>query len=316
MAILPLEPEGRALLGILAHALGQPEEERVLTLSPGELGLTAASPGAASVAFASLDVPAREATRLAGNYRPQPPPRGELGDVELKREKGGLVLAIPAGRVQMEEIGGDPIDPGWIWPAEPAALEAVVRRDALLEALPRGEGEIRYVAADKQLALVAGRDERRLALANRPRRRKEIAAAVDFDELRLAVAGAGDRVTLGLGDRRPLTVESTPLRAVLVRTAARWRPVEAIREAGRADAARTKEPKRRQVADRGGQRERDQREEQRKRLEEARRRAAAHLEAAIGEVAGAEAELQQAGAPPANLRKVRERIEKLAADLR
>jgi hypothetical protein len=311
MATLPLEPDGRALLGVLAHALGQPQDERVLSLSAGEAGLTAASPGAASLTFASLDVPAREAARLAGNFRPEPPPGGELGDVDLRRQRSGLVIALPAGTVEMDEIGGEPIDPGWMWPSQAPALEAVVRRDALVEALPSGEGEIRYVAADKQIALVAGRQEKRLPLANRPRRRKEISAAVDFDALRLAVAGAGERVTLGLGERRPLTVESAPLRAVLVRAAARFKPVDAIRAAGRAEKAPVKAAKR-PAARRAAEREEAER---RRKAEEARRRAVERLHAAITEVAGAEEELGQAGGPPAALRKVRERIEKLAADL-
>ena len=111
MTKLPLEPDGRALLGVLAHALGQPAEERVVALAPGEFGLTAASPGAASLTFASLDVGPREAGKLSGNYRPSPPPAGELGDFAIDRQKHALVLKLPAGTVSMEELGGDPIDP-------------------------------------------------------------------------------------------------------------------------------------------------------------------------------------------------------------
>jgi hypothetical protein len=311
VAKLPLEPDGRALLGVLAHALGQPDGERVVALAPGEFGLTAASPGAASLAFASLDVPAREASRLSGNYRPSPPPAGELGDVTLKREKQALVLELPSGKVKMEEIGGDPIDPAWMWPSATPELEAIVRRDALLEALPKGEGELRYVAADKQLACIAGRQEKRLPLANRPRRRKEISSAVDFDELRLAVAGAGERVTLGIGERRPLTVESGPLRGVLVRTAPRWKPVEAIRDAGKADTAA--EAKQREQDEREATKRTEQQRQQA--IAAARRRAAELLESAAQSLADAEQELAEAGEATAAVRKLRQRLEKLAADL-
>jgi hypothetical protein len=311
MAKLPLEPDGRALLGVLAHALGQPAEERVVALAPGEFGLTAASPGAASLTFASLDVGPREAGKLSGNYRPAPPPAGELGDFAIDRRKGGLVLKLPAGTVSMEELGGDPIDPAWMWPSAAPELEAVVRRDALLEALPKGEGELRYVAADKQLACIAGRQDKRLPLANRPRRRKEISAAVDFDELRLAVAGAGERVTLGLGERRPLTVESGPLRAVLVRTAARWKPVEAIKDAGRADPKA--DAKQRRRAEREDQKRREQ--QRREQVAAARGRAAELLGAAAQSIADAESELSEAGEATAALSRVRQRLEKLGSEL-
>jgi len=198
-----------------------------------------------------------------------------------------------------------------MWPSAAPELEAVVRRDALLEALPKGEGELRYVAADKQLACIAGRQDKRLPLANRPRRRKEISAAVDFDELRLAVAGAGERVTLGLGERRPLTVESGPLHAVLVRTAARWKPVEAIKGAGTTD--RRADAKQRRRSEREDQKRRE--EQRREQVASARDRAAELLRGAAQSIADAESELGEAGEATAALSRVRQRLEKLGSEL-
>ena len=69
-----------------------------------------------------------------------------------------------------------------MWPATAPAVEAVVSRDRLLEALPAGEGRITFVGADRQLLVQAGRGEQRVPLKNRTRRRKDIGIAVAFDE--------------------------------------------------------------------------------------------------------------------------------------
>ena len=69
----------------------------------------------------------------------------------------------------LARVAVDPIEVEWIWPAAPVTVSATVSRDALLEALPSGEGRLTYVGADKQLLLEAGRQQRRLPVKNRPR---------------------------------------------------------------------------------------------------------------------------------------------------
>jgi hypothetical protein len=117
----------------------------------------------------------------------------------------------------------------WVWPATAVAVEAVVSRDRLLEALPAGEGRITFVGADRQLLLQAGRGEQRVPLKNRTRRRKDIGTAVAFDELRRLVEAAGADIAIELADLRPLTIVSGNVRGVVVRgVPMRWQGQAAV----------------------------------------------------------------------------------------
>jgi hypothetical protein len=209
----------------------------------------------------------------------------------------------------------------WVWPAATPDVELVVRRDALLEALPDGEGTIRFDGLDKQLVIESAAGERRLALANRPRRRKPVASRVAFGRLRLAVEAHDERVALGLAAGRPLTVESDAVRAVLSPMAPaprgpRTAPAAAKpgRAAGAAAArAGERDARRREAERREAER---QRAEERRHAEEARRgaqaarRAAQALERAVAQLdaaARALADSPLADAAPM-LEELRERV--------
>jgi hypothetical protein len=228
-----------------------------------------ASPGETSLLLARFPAPAVDEA-LTGRYAPALP-LGDVADdgpVTLRRQGARLRLALGRGQVTLERISPVPVAVEWIWPGQAAVVEAVVGRDALLAALPPGEGRITFCGADKQLLLEAGRSERRLPIKNRPRRRNDLGTAVAFDQLRMLVEAAGADVTIGLADLRPLTIESGPVHGMLVRgTPMHWRP--------RAQPLRTPapaSPRRRQTAatTEAKRRRRELEQEQRRLLKAAR----------------------------------------------
>jgi hypothetical protein len=241
----------RAVAAICRHSAAERDGAVSLSQDSGELVI--ASPGETSLLLARFAVPAVDEA-LIGRYAPAQP-AGEAaaeGPVTLRRQGARLGVTIGRDRLALERISPEPVAVEWIWPAQAAVVEAVVARDALLAALSSGEGRITFCGADKQLLLEAGRRERRLPIKNRPRRRNDLGTAVAFDQLRLLVEAAGDDVTIGLADLRPLTIESGPVRGMLVRgTPMRWQPraqppVEAEPSRRRAGAAADRQAARRQ----------------------------------------------------------------------
>jgi hypothetical protein len=213
----------RAVAAVCRHAAAERDGAVSLSEESGELVM--ASPGETSVLIARFAVTDVDEA-LTGRYAPpQPPDALPDGPVTLRRQGARLRVTVGRGQLALEQISPEPVAVEWIWPAQAAVVEAVVARDALLAALPSGEGRITFSGADKQLLLEAGRSERRLPIKNRPRRRNDLGSAVAFDQLRLLVEAAGADVTIGLADLRPLTIESGPVRGVLVRgTPMRWQP--------------------------------------------------------------------------------------------
>jgi type IV secretory pathway VirB10-like protein len=193
-----------------------------------------------------------------------------------------------------------------------AEVELAVKRDSLLEALPGGEGVLRFDGLDKQLVMESEDGEIRLGLANRPRRRKPVSTRIAFERLRLAVQPQDERVVVGLTDGRPLTVHSETARAVLSPLAPpppmprKAQPASATKEAaaGKAtarkavDADRRRQEELREAAQQ--RREEEQRKaEERRQAEQARAaaratakarqaldRAATQLDAAAGALDG------------------------------
>ena len=156
--------------------------------------------------------------------------------MSLSAARTGLAVQLGRRRLTLRRIADGPVEVEWVWPATAPAVEAVVSRDRLLEALPAGEGRITFVGADRQLLLQAGRGESRVPLKNRTRRRKDIGTAVAFDELRRLVEAAGADVTIELADLRPLTIVSGSVRGVVVRgMPMRWQGQTAV-------AAKTADP--------------------------------------------------------------------------
>jgi hypothetical protein len=214
----------RAVAAICRHAAAERDGAVSLSEESGELVL--ASPGETSLLVARFAVSGMDEA-LTGRYAPPQPPGGAAQDGPVTLRRQGARLRVTLGRTQLtlDQISPEPVAVEWIWPAQAAVVEAVVARDALLAALPPGEGRITFCGADKQLLLEAGRSERRLSIKNRPRRRNDLGTAVAFDQLRLLVEAAGADVTIGLADLRPLTIESGPVRGMLVRgTPMRWQP--------------------------------------------------------------------------------------------
>lgn len=244
----------RAAAAICRHAAAERDGAVSLSEESGELVM--ASPGATSLLVARFAVTDMDEA-LTGRYEP-PQPAGDAaldGPVTLRRQGGRLRVTLGRGQLALDQISPEPVAVEWIWPAQPAVVEAVVARDPLLAALPNGEGRITFCGADKQLLLEAGRSERRLPIKNRPRRRNDLGTAVAFDQLRRLVEAAGADVTIGLADLRPLTIESGPVRGMLVRgTPMRWQPraqplpspAEPAPPRRRKSAAAEREAKRRQ----------------------------------------------------------------------
>jgi hypothetical protein len=239
----------RAVAAIVRHAAAQ--RHGVVSLGADGSGLVLSSPGETSLLMARLSVEGSPKIPEATYAPPGDAPRvaDDASSVKLRSVRGALEIACGKVSVTLDRMADSPVDVAWVWPAAEAAVEAVVSRDALLDALPAGEGRLTFSGADKQIVLQAGREERRLPLKNRTRRRKDIGTAVSFDDLRpLVEATAGD-VTIGLADLRPLTVESGPVRGMVVRGAPmRWRPASTSAERPATGAA----PKRRARTPAGG----------------------------------------------------------------
>jgi hypothetical protein len=297
----------RAVAGIARHAAAEPDGGISIRADGDDLVI--ASPGATSLLVARLPAPAG-AESLQGTYGPpDPPPKtADGGAVSFRRSARRLQIAIGGERMALDATSSDAVDVSWIWPAAEPAVEAVVSRDALLEALPGGEGRLTFSGADKQLVLEAGRTERRLPLKNRTRRRKDVGAAVAFDQLRqLVEAGAAD-VSVGLAELRPLTVESGPVRGVLVRgTPMRWRPSADHPAASRPSApAATAERKPAQRPsprpDRSAERRAREQEQEARRRARSATAAVAAIGRAVSQVDAAANDAAQLGDDPAAAR--------------
>jgi hypothetical protein len=193
----------RAVAAILRHAAAERD------------GLVVASPGETSLLMARLPLPG---DGLDGSFAPPTgDPPADADALSLSAARSGLAVQLGRRRLTLRRIADAPVEVEWVWPATAPAVEAVVSRDRLLEALPGGEGRITFVGADRQLLLQAGRGESRVPLKNRTRRRKDIGTAVAFDELRRLVEAADADVTIELADLRPLTIVSGGVRGVVVR---------------------------------------------------------------------------------------------------
>ena len=203
----------RTVAAILRHAAA--ERDGLVSVRTDGDELVVASPGETSLLMARLPLPG---DGLDGSFAPptgDPPPDAEA--LSLGAARTGLAVQLGRRRLTLRRIADGPVEVEWVWPATAPAVEAVVSRDRLLEALPAGEGRITFVGADRQLLLQAGRGESRVPLKNRTRRRKDIGTAVAFDELRRLVEAAGADVTIELADLRPLTIVSGSVRGVVVR---------------------------------------------------------------------------------------------------
>jgi hypothetical protein len=255
----------RAITAIVRHAAAQ--RDGVVSVAADGESVVVASPGETSLLMARLPVDGG-APVPEGTYTPpvDPPAVDAAGaPATLRTVRGRLQISAGKLRLALDRAADEPVDVGWVWPATEPAVEAAVSRDALLDALPSGEGRLSFAGADKQVVLEAGRSERRLPLKNRTRRRKDIGMPVAFDELRPLVEAASGDVVIGLADLRPLTIESGAVRGMLVRgVPMRWRPQAAAKPA---EAPSTR--------DRGAEQRRRREEERqaREREQEARRRA-------------------------------------------
>ncbi|MFL6050272.1 MAG: hypothetical protein ACJ738_10870 [Gaiellales bacterium] len=237
----------RAMAAILRHAAA--EREGLVSVRADGDELVVASPGETSLLVARLPL---SGDGLDGSYAPPngDPPK-DAGTVSLSAARAGLAVQLGRRRLTLRRMAEGPVEVEWVWPATAAAVEAVVSRDRLLEALPAGEGRIVFVGADRQLLLQAGRDEQRVPLKNRTRRRKDIGTAVSFDELRRLVEAAGADVTIELADLRPLTIVSGTVRGVVVRgMPMRWHGRAAVANTAQPQPppSATAAPKRRDVA--------------------------------------------------------------------
>ena len=303
----------RTLWAILRHAAS--EREGIASIRGGA-DLVVASPGETSLLLArfACEDPADD---LDGAYAPPDagtsPPADDAG-ATLEPSGNGIRIGLGRSRLTLRRTG-DPVEVEWLWPAQPPVLEAVVSRDALLDALPSGEGRLTYSGADKQLVLQAGRHERRLTIKNRPRRRNDLGTAAAFDQLKQLAEAAGPELTVGLADLRPLTIESGGVRGVLVRGAAmRWAGAEAPARPPRPAADVKAQAAAREAAERErAERERARAEAQRaKQAEQASRallRAAAQIEAAAktGELDDA-ALVRRIGAAARSVRQLAEQL--------
>ena len=278
----------RAVAAIVRHAAGQ--RDGVVSIQADGDEAVIASPGETSMLMVRL--PAGRATVPEGTWAPTgapPATAGEAAGITLRGERGRLTVSAGMLRMVLERVADEPVDVTWVWPATEPVVEAVVSRDALLDSLPSGEGRLAFAGADKQVVLEAGRTERRLPLKNRTRRRKDIGVAVAFDQLHRLVEAASADVAIGLADLRPLTIESGPVRGMLVRGAPmRWRPGSSPapgRQTVPAAAAKAAPARNAAAADARRRREAEQRA--REQEQEARRRArsAGAAVAAIGRAA-------------------------------
>jgi uncharacterized protein YaiL (DUF2058 family) len=278
-----------AVGGILRHAASQPDGMVSIRYEDG--ALVVASPGETSLLTAHLEAP-NASPDLDGAYRPPSASNVGSGDaVAIEPTRDGVRIQLGKRRVDLKRAG-DPVDIDWLWPAAPATLDAVVSRDALLEALPSGEGRLTFSGADKQLVLLAGKQERRVPLKNRPRRRNDLGTPVAFDQLRLLAEAAGPEVSLQLADLRPLTISSGPVRGVLVRGAPmRWTNTpepqqKATAPRGRAPAAAARRAEAERAERERAERERERAERERERAEARRAKTAEQAMRALVRAAG------------------------------
>jgi hypothetical protein len=215
----------RAVAAILRHAAA--ERDGLVSVRTDGDELVVASPGETSLLVARLPLPG---DGLEGSFAPPTgdPPK-DAGALSLSAARTGLAVQLGRRRLTLRRIADGPVEVEWVWPATAPAVEAVVSRDRLLDALPAGEGRITFVGADRQLLVQAGRAEQRVPLKNRTRRRKDIGTAVAFDELRRLVEAAGADVAIELADLRPLTIVSGNVRGVVVRgMPMRWQVQAAV----------------------------------------------------------------------------------------
>lgn len=212
-AVTDAADAARAVAAILRHAAA--ERDGLVSVRTDGDELVVASPGETSLLLARLPL---EGEGLDGSFAPPTgePPK-DAGALSLSAARTGLAVQLGRRRLTLRRIADAPVEVEWVWPATAPAVEAVVSRDRLLEALPAGEGRITFVGADRQLLVQAGRGEQRVPLKNRTRRRKDIGTAVAFDELRRLVEAAGADVAIELADLRPLTIVSGNVRGVVVR---------------------------------------------------------------------------------------------------
>jgi uncharacterized protein YaiL (DUF2058 family) len=278
-----------AIGAILRHAAS--ERDGMVSIRCEDGALVVASPGETSLLTAHLEAPDASA-ELDGAYRPPGAAiSGSEDVVAIEPTRDGLRIRLGRRSVDLKREG-DPVDVDWLWPAAPATLDAVVSRDTLLDALPAGEGRLTYSGADKQLVLLAGKQERRVPLKNRPRRRNELGTPVAFDQLRLLAEAAGPEVSVQLADLRPLTISSGPVRGVLVRGAPmRWTNEPAPRQKaaapkGRAPAAVATRAEAEQAERERAQRERERAERERERAEARRAKTAQQAMRALVRAAG------------------------------
>jgi len=326
-----IEDAGRAVRGVLGHAHAQPEP--LLGIAVDGTRLVLSAPGASSLVYATLVAAGEPPAELAGSFAaPKPDSRmlRDGADLEIGIDDGTLWIGAGNRRLTARRLSDAPVDVEWVWPAEAAEVDLALTRDALLDALPGGEGVIRFDGLDKQLVLESEDGERRLGLANRPRRRKPVSMRIAFERLRLAVEPQGERVLLGLTEGRPLTVHSDAARAVLSPLApppptprqTRPQPARTQAPAGKARARTTADPGRRRQEEMREAAERRREEEQRKaeerrQAEEARKAARATakarqaLDRAASQLAAAAGALD--GSPLDDLKPVveelRERVE-------
>lgn len=284
----------RAVAAILRHAAA--ERDGLVSVRTDGDELVVASPGETSLLVARLPLPG---DGLDGSFAPPTgDPPTDAGALSLSAARTGLAVQLGRRRLTLRRIADGPVEVEWVWPATAPAVEAVVSRDRLLEALPAGEGRITFVGADRQLLVQAGRGEQRVPLKNRTRRRKDIGTAVAFDELRRLVEAAGVDVAIELGDLRPLTIVSDNVRGVVVRgMPMRWQGQAAVAPKAAPPAAPSAKaaPKRRDAAaERAAERAARKREAERQAAARARDvqaaqralgRAVAQLDAASGAVA-------------------------------
>ena len=158
----------RTVAAILRHAAA--ERDGLVSVRTDGDELVVASPGETSLLMARLPLPG---DGLDGSFAPptgDPPPDADA--MSLSAARTGLAVQLGRRRLTLRRIADGPVEVEWVWPATAPAVEAVVSRDRLLEALPAGEGRITFVGADRQLLLQAGRGESRVPLKNRTRRRK------------------------------------------------------------------------------------------------------------------------------------------------
>jgi hypothetical protein len=308
-----IQGAGRAVRGVLAHAHAQPEP--LLGVAVDGTRVVLSAPGASSLVYATLVAEAEPPPELAGSFEAPKPDNRMLRDgaeVEIGLDRDALWIAAGNRRLAARRLADAPVEVEWVWPAAAAEVELALNRASLLDALPAGEGVIRFDGLDKQLVLESEDGERRLALANRPRRRKPVSMRIAFARLRLAVEPQDERMVLGLTESRPLTVHSETARAVLSplepppptprqaqpEPARRPAPTGTAQARTAADADRRRQEELRQAAER--RREEEQRRaEERRQAEQARAaaratakarhaldRAAFQLDAAAGALEG------------------------------